>query len=333
MGDVLHTLPAVTALRRERPDAVIDWVIDERWEPLLRGDEEERPVVDKTIVVQTRRWKAHPFSWSTLRDFLAFRKLQGSYDFVVDMQGTLRSGVIGWLSNGGHHDAEVVGFSSPREEGALRFYNRTVGRRGRHIVEQNAVLLSRGVGVPLEPAQVGIPRTEWAEEWAAQEVIRRPMAVLAPAAGWRGKQWPAEHFAELAVSLRDRGYDVVVNAPREGDALANEVAQSSGGAARVVVCNVAGLIALMRRADLCVGGDSGPMHLAASLAVPVVALFGPTNPERNGPWGPGPSRVLRNPRSPTTYKRMDTPDPGLERIRVMDVLKAVDEIVVRPPAV
>lgn len=327
MGDVLHTLPAVTALRRARPAAILDWVIDERWQPLLTGDPDtDPPVVNETIVVQTRRWKAHPLAPSTLRDFLAFRRLQGHYDFVIDMQGTLRSAAIGWLSTA-RRNAELIGFASPREEFALRFYDRVVGRRGHHIVEQNAALLGRGVGIPLEPVAVEIPRTSWAEHWAEHEaVLRRPLAVLAPSAGWRGKQWPEERFGELAQALRERGFDVVVNAVREDDPLADAVVQSSAGAARKVVCNVAGLIALMRRADLCISGDSGPLHLAAALAVPVVALFGPTNPERNGPWGPGPSRVLRNPRSQTTYKRLDTPDPGLARLRVAEVLQAVDDL-------
>jgi heptosyltransferase-1 len=325
MGDVLHTLPAVTALRRARPDATIDWVIDRRWEALVQGD--EREAVDRAIVVDVRRWKARPFAWSTLRDFLDFRKLQGRYDFVVDVQGTLRSALIAWLSNG---RGEVAGFSAPRETAAVRFYDRTFDRAGQHIVEQNCALLSRALQIPLAPVSVAIPRTAWAENWAEQEAVqRRPMAVLAPSAGWRGKQWAPARFGQLAGHLRERGFDVVVNAARKDDALAQEVVSASDGAARTVVCNVAGLIALMRRADLCVSGDSGPLHLAAALAVPVVALFGPTSPERNGPWGPGPQRVLRSPLSETTYKRLDTPDPGLESLSIGDVLGAIDDLGLR----
>jgi heptosyltransferase-1 len=94
----------------------------------------------------------------------------------------------------------------------------------------------------------------------------------------------------------------------------------------MVVCNVAGLVALMRRTDLVVGGDSGPTHLAAALAVPVVALFGPTSPERNGPWGPGPKRVLRDPASLTSYKRSAETEAGLARISVQQVMEAVEEL-------
>jgi heptosyltransferase I len=105
------------------------------------------------------------------------------------------------------------------------------------------------------------------------------------------------------------------------------VISASGGAARVVVCNVTGLIALMRRTALLVGGDSGPTHLAAALGVPVVALFGPTDPARNGPWGAGPKVVLRDPASVTSYKHADTVDAGLANIGVQAVVDAVRGLV------
>jgi heptosyltransferase-1 len=118
-----------------------------------------------------------------------------------------------------------------------------------------------------------------------------------------------------------------VNAPRKDDALAAEVVAHSQGAGEVVVCNVTGLIALIRRASLLVGGDSGPTHLAASLGVPLVALFGPTDPARNGPWGPGPKTVLRDAAAVTSYKRRAETDPGLQRITVERVAKAVEALI------
>jgi heptosyltransferase-1 len=116
---------------------------------------------------------------------------------------------------------------------------------------------------------------------------------------------------------------VTVNAPSREDAVANAVVAASEGAARRIVCNVAGLVALLRRTDLFVGGDTGPMHLAAALGVPVVALFGPTDPARNGPWGPGAMRVLRDATSITSYKRNAETEAGLARISVDEVIEAV----------
>ena len=122
------------------------------------------------------------------------------------------------------------------------------------------------------------------------------------------------------------GFDIVVNAPRKDDVVAAEVVAASQGAARMVVCNVAGLVALMRRTDLFVGGDTGPTHLAAALAVPLVALFGPTDPARNGPWGPGPTLVLRDASSITSYKHVAEADPGLAKISVQTVTEAVQQV-------
>ncbi|MFC6646656.1 glycosyltransferase family 9 protein [Granulicella cerasi] len=324
MGDVLHALPAAAALKRMRPETRIDWVIDERWQPLLTNWDEPGPVVDRSFAVPIRKWKQKPFSRETLASLLAFRKLRGQYDLVVDMQGTLRSALIGRLAGG----KTLAGYSDPREGFAANLYGRKCVRRGTHVVDQGLSLLGDAVGVELESVLakgVALPRIGWAEEWAEREaVLRRPLALLAAGGGWGAKSWPNAKFGALATQLREAGYDVVVNAAKKDAPDALEVIAASEGAARMVVCNVAGLVALMRRVDLCVGNDSGPMHLAATLAVPTVALFGPTSPERNGPWGPGPSVVLRRPLSQTTYKRTAETEAGLASISVEDVMTAVN---------
>jgi heptosyltransferase-1 len=331
MGDVLHALPAVAALRRARPEWEMDWVVDPRWAPLLVGDGKMGPVVGKVQIAETKAWSKAPLSVGTLRSVrglrAALRELR--YDLVVDVQGTLRSAVIGRMAGA----KELVGFADPREAMAGRFYSRRVVRSGVHVVEQNVALLSEACGVALEAESFALPLTEWAENWAEREaVMSRPLCLLAPGAGWGAKQWPAERFGALAKVLRGMGYDVVVNAAREGDALAGEVIAASAlgdgrDAARVVVCNVAGLVALMRRTDLMVGGDSGPMHLAAALAVPTVALFGPTDPARNGPWGPGSKVVVRDRASVTSYKRREEVDAGMASISVERVVEAVKSLI------
>ena len=334
MGDVLHALPAVAALRRARPDVAIDWVVDQRWEPLLAGDSGDDLCVRRTFAVDIKAWKRKPFSASTLSDISSFRKLRGKYDIVVDMQGTMRSAAIARLAGG----RSVAGYADPRERAAAWLYTRKLTRCGVHVAQQGAALLAEAtrivlnVGANTSSAEpVMIPRTRSAEVWAEREAVHaRPLALLAPGAGWKAKRWPADRFAALAIALRAQGWDVVVNASRADDPLSSNIAVRSQGAGRVVVCDVAGLIALMRRADLFVGGDSGPLHLAAMLAVPLVALFGPTSPDRNGPWGPGAQRVLRDPASQTSYKRRAEVDPGLARISVDDVLAAVAQVTTAP---
>jgi heptosyltransferase-1 len=321
MGDVLHALPAVAALKRARPQWRVDWAVDPRWAPLLMGDDERGPAVDMVHLAPAQEWSNAPLSSATLLSVLTLRKRlrEEHYDLAVDMQGTLRSAVIGKMAGAN----VLAGYSDPRESMAASFYRRKIARRGAHVVEQGAALLGEACGVELTPGAVEIPHALWAEEWAAEAVVRRPMAVLAVGGGWGAKQWPAERYGALAAELKRMGFDVVVNAPRKEDKVAARVAAASDGAARVVVCNVTGLVSLMRRTDLLVGGDTGPTHLAAAMGVPVVALFGPTSPERNGPWGPGAMRVLRDAASVTTYKRMPETDAGLMNLSVETVVEAV----------
>jgi heptosyltransferase-1 len=344
MGDVLHALPAVAALRRERPEWVIDWVVDARWRALL----EDAPVVNKVHVVETREWSKKPVSMGTLRSVMELRRRLRAerYDVVVDMQGTLRSAVIGRMAG-----ARLVGYADPRERVGWLYSekvqrlavppglkpNSSSGLHGgaeapplqsnevrpqsAHVVEQGAALLAEACGVALEAKEFALPVVAAKESWAEGAVLARPMCVLSAGGGWGAKLWPVESYVRLAVALREMGFDVVVSAVSEGDALAQGVAAASEGSARMVVCDVAGLVALLRRADLFVGGDSGPTHLAAALAVPTVALFGPTDPARNGPWGPGAKAVLRDAGAVTNYKRTSISEMG--RISVEQVVEAV----------
>jgi heptosyltransferase-1 len=321
MGDVIHALPAVAALRAARPEWKIDWVVDSRWAPLLVDDDGRGPVVSRVHLAETKLWTGSPLSPATLRSVLGLRRVLRAerYDLAVDMQGTLRSAVIGWMSGA----KELVGYDDPREAMAARLYARRIVRRGAHVVEQGAALLGEAASVELAPATVELPREAWAESWASELVDGRRVCVLSAGAGWGAKRWPVERFGELARQLREMGFAVVVNAPREDDVVATAVIAASEGAAEMAVCNMSGLIALVRRAAVVVGGDSGPVHLAAALGVPVVALFGPTDPARNGPWGSGPVRVLRDASSVTSYKRNAETDAGLARISVDEVVEAV----------
>lgn len=318
MGDVLHALPAVAALRRARPDWPIDWVIDERWQPLLTADTPAE--VRTSIPVPIKAWKQHPFSRTTLQSLLSFKQVRGQYDLVVDMQGTLRSAAIGRLAGG----QLLTGYADPRESFAAQFYATRIQREGTHVVQQGANLLSAACNLELSPTNPQLPHSKLADTWAAERIANRRVAILSPRAGWGAKQWPAYRFGHLAQQLHARGYTCLVNATSQDDATAHAVVAASNGSAETVVCNVAGLIALVRLSSLLVGGDSGPTHLAAALGIPTIALFGPTNPARNGPWGSGPIAILRDPASPDTYKRSSTLDPGLANITVDQVLAAID---------
>ena len=321
MGDVLHALPAAAALREMHPEWEIDWVADPRWAPLLVDEGGSGPVISRVHFAETKLWSREPFSGATLRSVLGLRRAlrNAQYDLAVDMQGTLRSAVIARMAGA----PRVCGYSDPREGVAARFYSQRCLRRGAHVVDGGAALLGEACGVPLAPGTPTFPKEAWAENWAENLVGEGRIALLAASAGWGAKQWPVERFAALARTLRSIGFRVLVNAPKADDPIAARVVDGSGGAAETVVCNIAGLLALLRRTALVVGGDSGPVHLAAALGAPLVALFGPTDPARNGPWGPGPMRVLRHPSSLTSYKRRAEVDPGLALITVEQVTDAV----------
>ena len=324
MGDVLHALPAVAALRVVRPEWEIDWVVDPRWAPLLVDGEGKGPIVGRVHLAETKLWSKAPASPATLRSIFELRRAlrQQRYDLAVDMQGTLRSAVIGRMSG----SDMFAGYSDPREAVASRFYKAPLERKGAHVIEQGVALLSEACEVRLEPDGVKLPHEQWADSWAADVVGDRRTCLLAAGGGWAAKCWSVKKYGELASELKTMGMDVVVNAPHKDDALATAVVEASGGAAKIVVCNVTGLIALMRRMTLLVGGDSGPTHLAAALGIPLVALFGPTDPERNGPRGTGPIVVLRDSASVTSYKHGSLEDPGLAKISVAAVVNAIHRV-------
>ena len=152
-----------------------------------------------------------------------------------------------------------------------------------------------------------------------------PLAIVNPGAGWGAKCWPPESFGAVAKALAGRGMAVMVNYGPTEEPLAQAVREASEELARPVKCSVSQLIALTRRASLFVGGDTGPMHLAAALGVPVVALFGPTRPERNGPYGTR-SVVLRSPQSVDSLSHVDQPDAGLQSITAQQAIAAADSL-------
>lgn len=149
----------------------------------------------------------------------------------------------------------------------------------------------------------------------------RDFAILNPGAGWGAKRWPAQRYGEVAKALAADGLLSILNCGPGEENLATEAEDASDGAAKAMQCSISELIALTRRAKLFIGGDTGPMHLAAALRVPVVAVFGPTDPARNGPYGTR-SVVLRNAESMTTHARRAAPDEGMLEIGVPAVVDA-----------
>ncbi len=352
MGDILHALPAVTALRMAHPGWIIDWVVEPRWQPLLSalpdspppspGQSVSRqsarefspiqplslaqPLVDHVYLARTKQWGRSPIRAQTLREIRTLRAAlkAGHYNAVIDFQGAVRSAAIGRLAA----SSRLIGEREPREFAARWLFNELVDARGTHVIEQDMVLACAVAGDALEPAAPWLPVDEEAERWADAVLPKaeaKPAALITPGAGWGAKRWPVDRYAEAASGLIERGFQVVVNAGPGEEPLADWIAEKTGGAAQAVTCTLSQLIALMRRIHLTIAGDTGPLHLASALGCPVVGIYGPTDPSRNGPFGTR-SRVLRSPESRRDHARHADPEPGMLTIFPTDVLSAADEL-------
>ena len=324
MGDVLHALPAVAALKRARPHWKIGWVVEPRWRALLESNEGNRTVVDRVHLARTGEWKRRPISSGTMDSIAALRReLRGCrYEMCIDLQGSVRSSLIGWMAGAGRY----IGPAEPREAAARWMYKRRVETRRRHVVEQAFELVEAALGEGMWCKPVELPVDDGAEEWSDGVVGREArMVLLAPTAGWGAKQWPALRFGEVARALAAAGYTVMVNAAGQNDPVAQAVVEASGGGAQRVTSSLGQMIALVRRAALVIAGDTGPLHLAAALGRPVVGLYGPTDPARTGPWETR-SRVLRDASSVTDHRRHSSTEAGLLRIGVDQVLKAAMDL-------
>ena len=334
MGDIIHAMPAIAALRRAKPDLQIGWLVEERWAELLCASSAERlterserkPLADWVHVAKFSSWRKALFSDATWGEIRSCRRevRARKYDVALDLQGAIRSALAA-RSTGA---AIRIGSSQPREGPARMFYTHAVDVRGAHVIEQALSLASQLAGQALEYVQPTFPFDSASETWAdrrSESLRGKPLAILNPGAGWGAKCWPAESFGAVARALTERGMAVLVNHGPGEEALVEAVRNSSGGVAVPLKCLVGELIALTRRARLFVGGDTGPMHLAAALRVPVVALFGPTRPERNGPFGT-PNVVLRSSGSVYNTTHTDRRDEGLVSIEPRAVMEAVDRL-------
>jgi heptosyltransferase-1 len=176
-----------------------------------------------------------------------------------------------------------------------------------------------------------LPFDQANESWAEQELAGRGLlagefAIINPGAGWGAKCWPAARYGEVARRLAERGLRSLINFGSGEEELAGAVEAAGGGAAQALRCSLGELISLLRRARLFVGGDTGPMHLAAAVRVPVVAIFGPTDPARNGPYGTR-AVVLRSPESVTNHSRRRTaPEAAMLSITAAEVAGAAQQL-------
>ena len=293
MGDVIHALPAVASLKHSFPRSHVSWVIKPQWAPLLEGN----PFVDEVIVFDR--------TWSGIRDLR--RRLRGEkFQLAVDLQGLIQSALIAAAA----HPDRIVGPDrrQAREPLASLFYSTAVRATTAHRVDRYVELaVAAGASSIVKVFPLPPGRSEGS-------LPTGKFVLACPLAGWGAKQWPLDYYTQLAAGL---DLPLVVNGPPQAAATLARI-----GGASVHLSGIPGLIDATRRAHTIVGVDSGPLHLAAALAKPGVAIYGPTDPASHGPYG-GSLRVLRSTAAVTSYKRLLDHDPSMRAIRPADVLEAL----------
>jgi heptosyltransferase-1 len=292
IGDIVHALPAVSALAKTFPEAEVDWVVEKRFAVLLEGN----PYIRRLIKLDTLGWRKSAALLATTekmaRSVVALRELE--YDTAIDFQGLYKSAIIARISRCGRR----VGFAENwlREPAAGVFYTERVTPRGRHhIVEMNFSLVERlGVRTPeADQWEYPLPRNADDDGYVEQSLASleaREFIVVNPGGGWQAKRWAPGLYAELIRRLEpELGVKVLITGSPDEEPMIQEILRDTESKrAHYFPSTLVQFIALARRARLFVGGDTGPMHLAAAVGTPIVAIFSGSDPwntlERNRPF-------------------------------------------------
>jgi heptosyltransferase I len=304
MGDIIHALPAAASLKASFPQRKLSWLLAPRWMPLLEGN----PYIDEMIGFERSGLAALKATWRRLR-----RK---QFDLAFDFQGLLQSALAGRTAR----PRLFYGFSRAvaRESHAAWFYDHSIDVTGPHRVERNLQLVTAAGATELITQA-------WIPQGVPEGHLPQGRFILTnPFAGWAGKEWPLPFYELLGQELQKEGLQLVASVPANKAAHLQEFKHI-----RAYVSTLAGLIDATRRATAVVGLDSGPLHLAAALGKPGVALFGPTDPACTGPFG-GSLTVLRAPGFETTYKRHSETHASMRAITVEQVKAALLESAAHP---
>jgi lipopolysaccharide heptosyltransferase I len=328
IGDIVHALPAVAALGQSFPQAEIHWLIETRYAPLLAGN----PYVQRIIPLDTLSWRGRLPPLSIVEDMVkTLMELRGgAYDAVVDFQGLWKSAIIALLSG-----VDVrVGLAEPwlREPSAAVLYSERVAAAGRqHVVEESLVLVEH-LGARVGLWQFPLPHSPEADQYVEEQLARlaaQEFMIINPGGGWKAKRWAPENYARLLHQLETRFSETLLltGSLQEDELIAGILARAGAKRAFYFRSDVVQFIALARRAKLFVGGDTGPLHLAAAVGTPLVAIHGPTDPVRNGPFNKADIALYNQ--APVNHTRRDRNATYIEGISVECVGAAIEERLAR----
>ena len=285
IGDIVHALPAAAALAETFPQAQIHWVVEKRHALLLKGN----PHLHRVVVLDTLEWRKHlasPPTWHEIRTGLTALRAT-PYDAALDFQGLWKSAMVAWLSRA----RERIGFAKAwlREPSAAVLYTQRVSPRPRvHVVVEN-LALAESLGARTQRWQFPLPASEEDDAHVDAQLNAlkaQSFVIVNPGGGWRSKCWSPQNYAAL-IRLWEavRTETIILTGSPAEENLINEIVHTAEAQrARYLPATLVQYIALARRARLFIGGDTGPMHLAAAVGTPIVGIFGPTDPVRNGPF-------------------------------------------------
>jgi heptosyltransferase I len=320
IGDVIHALPVAHALKQCNPGCRITWLVEKPAYDLLTNN----PNIDEIIIFDKPKFKSLSGLLKNGPEMSTLLK-SGKFDLAIDLQGLFKSAAFTYFSG-----APVrVGYCNMRELSWIVSKPICGPQQSEHVIERY-LDVARGLGCQVSQPVWNIEATE-AEKESVEDMLAREgilkgtkFIVVAPGTNWASKCWAPEKYAEVAAAL-DKEYDIVsviIGGPKD-----TELAQIIKGKCNraIDLCGKTTLKQLsyvMQKSALFIGGDTGPMHLAVSMNTPVIAIFGPTDPKRNGPYGQKNTVIQSGSRCSPCFKRHCTPLKCMEAITVEDVLQA-----------
>lgn len=315
LGDIIHSLPFLYAIKETFQKAAVHWVVSKGLEGLL----EYHPMVRKLVVINKDQWKDLWKVKETISEAKAlFKELRDEeYDMVIDLQGLLRSGLIAQATR----SPLRVGFTEAREGSNLFYTHKIKGSRDIHAVDRY-LKIAKALGCDMEDMRFPMPLIKESEKVKKLRQEVGSYGVIVPGARWKTKRWLPESFGRTASRLGTK--TIVVGGPSDSE-IAGAIEKESGGRAISMAgkTDLKELISIIRNASYMISNDSGPMHIAAAFKIPVVAIFGPTNPVRTGPYGSSHKVVRSNMPCAPCYRKNCRSARCMEDISVEMVLEAV----------
>lgn len=319
LGDIVHSLPVLYVLHRCFPRAAIHWLVAKGLEGILEGN----PMLAKLWVIHKDEWKKISKFHSTVAELgKLFRSLKAErFDCAIDLQGLFRSGLITKATGASMR----IGFEEAREGSAIFYTHRVAGGRDVHAVDR---YLKIAAYLGCDVSEVRFPFLSFACGVKEELPVTGEYGVMVPGARKPVNRWPAERFGELAARLPLK---TIVVGSRGDRALADEVVRMSEGKALSMAgrTDLKGLVSVIKNARFMVSNDTGPMHIAAALGVPVFALFGPANPARTGPYGSGHTIIRKEISCSPCYKRSCKSALCMDMIKVDEVAAVISDFLRR----